>query len=168
MELLIFSIWPIQWIGKKLENFKKWIFLFSSKGFSGKQCEYHFCDSSFFQKEDQDCKAKSNNCNGNGRCKCGKCECAEGYVGEFCTCDRDECPVAEKDGKIMDCSGNGKCNKCSANKVPGCTCDAGWTGDDCSVKPVGVSFSILTYRTVEGMNEKIDFLNIVAFMLKDI
>mgnify|MGYP002054992754 FL=1 len=106
----------------------KWIF-FYSKGFSGKQCE---CggDSGTSVKVDQECREKSNNCNGNGKCKCGKCECTEGYVGEFCTCERDECPVSEKDGKI--CSGHGKCDTCSANNVPGCTCDADWSGLDCS------------------------------------
>ena len=115
-------------IQTKLKPFSK-INLFSSKGFSGKQCE---CggDSSSSQKVNQECEAKSNNCNGNGKCKCGKCECTEGYVGEFCTCESDECPVSEKDGKI--CSDHGKCDKCSANKVPGCTCSAGWTREDCS------------------------------------
>ena len=107
----------------------KWIF-FSSEGFSGKQCE---CggDSGSSLIVNQDCETKSNNCNGNGKCKCGKCECTEGYIGEFCKCDRDECPVAEKDGKTI-CSGHGKCNTCSANNVPGCTCEDGWTGNDCS------------------------------------
>ena len=106
----------------------KWIF-FSSEGFSGKQCE---CggDSGSSQELNQECLTKSNNCNGNGKCKCGKCECSEGYVGEFCTCELDECPVSEKDGKV--CSGHGKCNTCSANNVPGCTCEDGWTEDDCS------------------------------------
>ena len=85
--------------------------------------------------------------------ECGKCECEWGYIGEFCTCERN-CPYAnpygDPDGKVGECSGRGICNKCSANKVSGCTCDAGWTGDDCSVKAVGASFSIPTYPTVEG------------------
>ena len=73
---------------------------FSSKGFSGKQCE---CggDSSSSQKVNQECEKDTNNCNGNGKCKCGKCECNEGYVGEFCTCELDECPVSEKYGKTI-------------------------------------------------------------------
>ena len=104
--------------------------LFSSKGFSGKRCE---CggDSIYSQKVNKECEANSNSCNGNGKCKCGKCECTKGYVGEYCNCERDECPGAEKDGKTI-CSGHGKCNTCSANRVPGCTCEAGWSGLDCS------------------------------------
>ena len=66
---------------------------FSSKGFSGRQCE---CDLSLRQTANQDCEAKSNNCNGNGKCKCGKCECTEGYVGDDCSVEA----VGDYDGSL--------------------------------------------------------------------
>ena len=31
-------------------------------------------------------------CNGRGKCRCGQCQCDEGYVGKFCKCSKDECP----------------------------------------------------------------------------
>jgi len=57
------------------------------------------------------------NCNGNGKCIDGICQCNENYSGEYC-----EITFCERN-----CSGHGKCN---INKgISKCICDNGFTGD---------------------------------------
>lgn len=70
----------------------------------------------------------------------GECQCFSGFEGY--ACDRSSCP--------NQCSGHGVCRfieelgtydsrNWDAGKIQGCSCDGGWTGDDCSKRicPVG-------------------------------
>lgn len=66
---------------------------------------------------------KGETCSGQGRCKCGKCECKERankneiIYGKFCECDNFSCP--------QKCSGRGTCD-CGV-----CQCEPGWIGEGC-------------------------------------
>ena len=69
----------------------------SRPGYFGKKCE---CDSSTIgsgENHKEECLPPDSGeiCNGNGKCKCGKCECDRDHVGEFCACDESDCPRYE-------------------------------------------------------------------------
>ncbi|XP_059099123.1 integrin beta-PS-like [Tigriopus californicus] len=77
-------------------------------------------------------------CNGRGTCKCGVCvDCYQSY-DSFCQCRDDDCQKTESGL----CDGHGQC-QCGT-----CSCNAGWSGDDCSC-------SQSTYGCVSPYNQEI-------------
>ncbi|XP_048118438.1 teneurin-3 isoform X2 [Alosa alosa] len=57
------------------------------------------------------------NCNGNGECLSGTCQCFPGFLGPYCS--RAACPVL--------CSGNGQYTRGR------CECHSGWKGTECDI-----------------------------------
>lgn len=91
----------------------------------------------------------TNNCNGNGDCVDGICQCHAGFTGETCKqfCPDDcsghgDCVVgaclclAGWQGASCDtqgcCNGHGTCE----TDPDTCVCDAGWSGSECTTKLV--------------------------------
>jgi len=89
-------------------------------------CEYH--GSKACESKDGGCPK---NCNGRGKCVCGKCFCQHMFLGP--DCGVEICPEGpvEKSGaggsKPLKevCSGHGQCT------MQGCKCQKGFTGEDC-------------------------------------
>ncbi|GBP33668.1 Integrin beta-PS [Eumeta japonica] len=59
---------------------------------------------------------------GRGACKCGKCECYDGYEGQYCEFSKDDCPGKTRNGV---CSTHGTC------QLGSCVCHTGWAGERC-------------------------------------
>jgi hypothetical protein len=95
-------------------------------------------------------------CSNKGICdrEAGECSCFPGYEGS--ACQRASCP-ATKEGM---CSGHGVCKSIKelaeddhnnhyllwdADVTMGCSCDAGWTGADCSDRSCKYGFDPLHY-----------------------
>ena len=70
--------------------------LLYSPGFTGENCKCDLNMQNVDEESDLDdnCMADGSNiiCSGRGKCRCGQCQCDEGYVGKFCKCSKDECP----------------------------------------------------------------------------
>ena len=81
------------------------------------------------------CKRSPNDklCSSQGFCRCGKCQCYDGFHGDYCQCGNFECPRSE--GIV--CSGHGKCicGTCiclsSVNPVDG-DVPGNWIGESCN------------------------------------
>ena len=96
----------------------------------------------------QDCIAKNDNttCSNHGHCTENfLCQCAVGYVGEFC--EISLCP-----GSPKQCSGHGTCTTSIPGEAQGaskhlqyndtkslavsCKCESGWSGPDCGTESI--------------------------------
>ena len=75
-------------------------------------------------------------CGGHGRCVCGRCECAPGWMGDSCSC-RDSPEQCVPPHLLTNhysapadlCSGHGRC-ECGE-----CVCEDGWIGAHCDSCP---------------------------------
>lgn len=59
---------------------------------------------------------------GHGKCKCGKCECDQGYEGPACDCVKSDKDCMTDEGV---CHERGKC-ECNV-----CKCERGYSGAKC-------------------------------------
>lgn len=59
---------------------------------------------------------------GHGACKCGKCECKDGYEGTACHCEKSD-EACKRDGNVCFKRGKCVCNQCE--------CERGYKGPYC-------------------------------------
>uniref|UniRef100_A0A0N4ZE01 INB domain-containing protein n=1 Tax=Parastrongyloides trichosuri TaxID=131310 RepID=A0A0N4ZE01_PARTI len=98
-------------------------------GYGGDRCECEFSKYGVSSNDELNNKCKASEdaeiCSGNGRCRCGVCQCTFQDVikGRFCECDNSACP-ADEEGRL--CHGRGTC-ECGK-----CICNEGYESEDCS------------------------------------
>ncbi|XP_042223592.1 integrin beta-1-like [Homarus americanus] len=88
----------------------------NSKIISGTHCQctnYEGCQG-----------ANSLMCSDHGECKCDKCNCVEGWTGEFCDCENATHNCRQTENQEI-CSSHGRCG---CNR---CVCDATYLGKFC-------------------------------------
>merc|ERR1712100_904665 len=78
-------------------------------GFAGASCQLSPCPK---------------NCNNNGKCVSGKCQCNNGWQGDACTTYKFCLEVSQ----THKCSGHGECDEASKT----CKCASGFSGKTCS------------------------------------
>lgn len=74
-----------------------------------------------------------NACSGHGSCYDGRCQCEPNWFDDQNAKCSLTCPITN--GKM--CSGHGSCKL--YGQTPGCLCEFGWRGTDCSIKCPGMA-----------------------------
>ncbi|KAL3319207.1 integrin, beta [Cichlidogyrus casuarinus] len=101
-----------------------------SGGYSGDFCQCSDRESK--EEQRQRCINPESKlvCSKRGRCSCGKCICNdERYFGEYCQCDREQCPRATDDNNVCGGPNRGEC-QCDGK----CKCKPGFFRSNCACR----------------------------------